>query len=106
LLPQVKPDDCYPVADLGDEVQVHYTGSLVNGQVFDTSHQPERGPIPFRLGEGKVIPGWEMGIRGMCVGEKRKLVIPPHLAYGSQGVPPTIPPDSTLHFETELVGLE
>lgn len=105
VITQYKPEECYEMADIGDEVFVHYTGKLETGQVFDSSKEGGRGPLPFKLGEGRVIPGWEQGIRGMCVGEKRKLIIPPHLAYGTNGHPPTIPPEATLTFETELVNI-
>jgi len=102
---QFKPDECYESAENGDEVHVHYTGMLKNGQVFDSSVQQGRPPLPFVLGTGKVIQGWEQGILGMCVGERRKLTIPSDLAYGDRGMPPTIPAKATLVFETELVQL-
>jgi len=103
---QFKPDECYESAENGDEVHVHYTGMLKNGQVFDSSVQQGRPPLPFVLGTGKVIQGWERGILGMCEGERRKLTIPSDLAYGDRGMPPTIPPKATLIFETELVQLK
>jgi len=106
IVTEEKPESCDEIADVGDEVHVHYTGRLESGQIFDTSRQANRGPLPFVLGQGQVIKGWEQGIKGMCVGEKRKLTIPPHLAYGKQGHPPTIPPDSTLIFQTELVSIQ
>ncbi|KAI0218349.1 FK506-binding protein 2 [Lamellibrachia satsuma] len=106
IVVEYKPDDCTEFADIGDLVEVHYTGSLdATGEVFDTSRAPNRKPLRFVLGQRKVIPGWEKGINGMCVGEKRKLIIPPHLAYGSEGFLPRIPPDSTLVFYTELMSL-
>lgn len=101
-----QPEDCSATAEDGDEVAVHYTGILESGAVFDSSVQAKRDPLVFTLGQKKVIPGWEMGIRGMCVGEKRKLIIPPHLAYGKQGYPPAIPEEATLTFETELMSLQ
>jgi peptidylprolyl isomerase len=86
----------------GDRVAVHYIGTLADGTVFDSSY--ERGqPIEFVLGQGMVIPGWEQGIAMMREGGKATLVIPPDLAYGPQGSPPTIPPNATLTFEVELV---
>lgn len=86
----------------GDRVAVHYTGTLEDGTVFDSSF--ERGqPIEFVLGQGMVIPGWEQGIAMMREGGQATLIIPPELAYGPQGSPPTIPPDATLTFEVELV---
>ncbi|XP_014675049.1 PREDICTED: peptidyl-prolyl cis-trans isomerase FKBP2-like isoform X2 [Priapulus caudatus] len=81
-------------------------GILENGQVFDTSRREGRGPFTFVLGQKQVIPGWEKGVVGMCVGEIRKLIIPPELAYGSKGVPPQIPGDATLLFQVELVAVE
>ncbi|ESO83162.1 hypothetical protein LOTGIDRAFT_101671, partial [Lottia gigantea] len=100
------PAECHPVAAIGDEVSVHYTGKLENGAVFDSSVLQQRDPISFTLGAGRVIPGWEQGILGMCVGEKRLLTIPPQLAYGKRGVAPQIPPDATIIFETELMSLK
>ncbi len=86
----------------GDLVSVHYTGKLVNGTVFDSSIQ--RGtPIQFALGEGRVIQGWEQGILGMQVGEKRTLTIPSRLGYGEQGAGGVIPGNATLIFDVELV---
>eukprot|EP01025_Chloroclados_australasicus_P040722 TRINITY_DN4269_c0_g1_i1.p4 TRINITY_DN4269_c0_g1~~TRINITY_DN4269_c0_g1_i1.p4 ORF type:complete len:140 (-),score=21.74 TRINITY_DN4269_c0_g1_i1:293-712(-) len=97
-----KPKDCGATAKAGDTVQVHYKGSLTDGEQFDSSY--ERGdPLTFRLGAGQVIKGWDQGIIGMCVGEKRKLKIPPALGYGDNGAPPKIPGGATLIFETELV---
>ncbi|XP_064597388.1 peptidyl-prolyl cis-trans isomerase Fkbp12-like [Liolophura sinensis] len=106
IIVQHKPDDCSTVADNGDEVAVHYTGYLDTGAVFDSSVQQQREPLKFVLGQKKVIQGWEQGIKGMCVGEKRRLIIPPHLAYGKQGHPPVIPASATLTFETELIELK
>jgi rhodanese-related sulfurtransferase len=86
-------------------VDVHYTGRLENGDVFDTSLQ--RGePFRFTLGAGQVIPGWEMGILGMKAGGKRVLSIPPELAYGQRGAGNVIPPNASLTFEVELVAVE
>jgi FKBP-type peptidyl-prolyl cis-trans isomerase FkpA len=92
-----------PAARNGDLLFVHYTGKLENGKVFDTSI----GRPPFRLplGEGKVIKGWDEGLVGMIVGQKRQLIIPPNLAYGPEGRGADIPPNSTLIFDVELVGL-
>lgn len=88
----------------GDTVTVHYTGTLVDGTVFDSSLK--RGePFTFTLGEGQVIAGWEAGILGMKVGGERVLVIPPDLAYGNRQVGP-IPPEATLLFSVELLSIE
>eukprot|EP01024_Parvocaulis_polyphysoides_P000273 TRINITY_DN1006_c0_g1_i3.p1 TRINITY_DN1006_c0_g1~~TRINITY_DN1006_c0_g1_i3.p1 ORF type:complete len:144 (-),score=21.32 TRINITY_DN1006_c0_g1_i3:165-596(-) len=97
-----KPKKCETKAKEGDTVQVHYRGTLTDGEQFDSSY--DRGdPLTFRLGKGQVIKGWDQGIIGMCVGEKRKLKIPPQLGYGDAGAPPKIPGGATLIFETELV---
>jgi len=96
------PEECIVKAKKGDTVKVHYTGRLTDGRIFDSSIEAKRDPIEFELGAGRVIPGWERGIAGMCVGEKRILSIPPELGYGNQEVGP-IPAGSTLIFETELV---
>ncbi len=88
----------------GDTVKVHYTGMLTNGKVFDSSK--ERGePFRFTVGAGNVIKGWEEGLIGMKVGGKRLLTIPPDLGYGDRDMG-DIPPNSTLIFEIELLGLE
>lgn len=87
----------------GDSLTVNYIGWLADGTKFDSSY--DRGqPYPFRLGAGQVIKGWDEGIPGMKVGGKRRLVIPPSLAYGSAGRG-SIPPNATLKFEVELVSI-
>lgn len=89
------------VAKAGQPVTVHYRGTLTNGQQFDASY--DRGdPFSFTLGAGEVIKGWDQGVAGMKVGGKRKLVIPPDLAYGAQDKG-SIPPNSTLLFNVELL---
>ena len=91
------------VAGPGDTVSVHYTGKLKDGTKFDSSYDRNR-PIQFVLGAHQVIPGWDEGITGMRVGEKRQLIIPPDLAYGANGTPDgTIPPNATLYFDVELM---
>lgn len=90
------------IAADGMQVAVHYQGRLEDGTVFDDSHK--RGePISFILGKGQVIKGWDQGIAGMAVGEKRTLTIPPELGYGAQGAGDVIPPNATLIFDVELV---
>lgn len=89
----------------GTQVTVHYTGWLMDGTKFDSSHDRGR-PFTFALGGGQVIPGWDQGVVGMKVGGKRELIIPPGLAYGARGVPGAIPPGATLKFEVELLGVK
>lgn len=90
------------VATAGDSVTVHYTGRLEGGTVFDSSI-PRNEPFTFRLGQDKVIKGWEEGVTGMKPGEKRQLIIPPELGYGAVGAPPTIPGNATLIFDVQVL---
>jgi len=92
------------VATSGKKVTVHYTGWLTDGKKFDSSVDRGR-PFPFQLGAGQVIRGWDEGVAGMKVGEKRKLTIPSNLAYGDRGFPGAIPPGATLIFEVELLAV-
>ena len=95
-----------PEPEAGQTVRVNYTGWLTaNGSKFDSSFDRNE-PISFALGTGQVIKGWDEGIAMMRVGEKRRLIIPPDLAYGAQGRPPQIPPSSSLTFDVELVGIQ
>jgi FKBP-type peptidyl-prolyl cis-trans isomerase len=90
-----------PTALAGDTVTIHYVGRFTDGRVFDNSY--DRGtPISFRLGTGAVIAGVDQGVTGMRVGGKRRLTVPPNLAYGSQGSG-SIPPNATLIFEIDLI---
>jgi len=89
----------------GSHVRVHYTGWLTNGKKFDSSVDAGK-PFDFTLGNGEVIKGWEEGVAGMRVGGKRQLRIPPDLAYGERGYPPVIPPNATLIFDVQLLGVQ
>ncbi len=92
------------VAKAGDTVTVNYVGTLENGTKFDSSI--DRGqPFEFTLGQNSVIQGWELGVTGMKVGEKRKLTIPPELGYGANGAGGVIPPNATLIFEVDMLGI-
>jgi len=92
-------------AERGQQVQVHYTGWLSDGSKFDSSVD-RRQPFAFPLGQGRVIRGWDEGVAGMRLGEKRRLIIPPELGYGTRGYPGAIPPDATLIFDVELLDVE
>ncbi len=92
-------------AKAGKTVSVHYTGWLENGQKFDSSLD-RRQPFQFALGAGQVIQGWDQGVAGMKVGGKRKLTIPANLGYGARGAGGVIPPNATLIFEVELLGVK
>jgi len=95
-----------PVPKQGDDILVNYTGKFTNGKIFDSSVGPGRGPFELHLGRGEVIKGWDEGIATMHVGGKRKLIIPPDLAYGQQGYPGAVPPNATLLFDVELLKIK
>jgi FKBP-type peptidyl-prolyl cis-trans isomerase len=99
---QIKGDGAEAVP--GMKVDVHYTGWLVDGSKFDSSHDRNQ-TFSFKLGAGQVIQGWDQGVAGMKVGGVRKLTIPPGLGYGARGAGGVIPPDATLIFKVELVAV-
>lgn len=100
-----KEVECNFPSKIGDKISVHYTGKLSDGTVFDSSLARHK-PIQFTLGKGQVIKGWDEGLIGACVGEKRDLYIPSALGYGSRGAGNVIPPNADLLFETELVAVK
>ena len=93
------------VATAGKQVTVHYTGWLTSGTKFDSS-KDRNDPFDFPLGGRRVIAGWDEGVQGMRVGGVRKLTIPPSLGYGARGAGSVIPPNATLVFEVELLGVD
>ena len=96
-----------PSPQKGQTVSVNYTGTLENGTKFDSSYDhPGQKPLEFQLGTPNIIAGWNEGIANMKVGGKRKLTIPANLGYGLRGSPPKIPPNATLLFDVELVGIK
>ncbi|BEI80566.1 hypothetical protein CcaverHIS002_0110950 [Cutaneotrichosporon cavernicola] len=99
------PDSCPIKTRKGDKLAMHYTGTLEDGSKFDSSRD-RNSPLDFTLGAGQVIAGWDEGLKDMCIGEKRLLTIPYHMAYGESGFPPVIPPRSNLIFDVELVDIK
>lgn len=100
-----KPEKCERSAKKGDMLAMHYKGRLDDGTEFDSSYERSE-PFRFQLGIGQVIKGWDQGLADMCIGEKRRLTIPPHLGYGDAGAGDRIPPKATLIFEVELLEIE
>jgi len=100
-----KPEACDRAAKNGDTLSMHYTGTLEDGKKFDSSLDRNE-PFKFQIGVGQVIKGWEEGVLGMCIGEKRKLIVPPALGYGDQGAGDIIPGGATLIFDIELISAE
>lgn len=99
----VTPETCSVLSSMGDTLQIHYTGKLMDGKVIDTSLS--RDPLVVELGKRTVIAGLEQSLVGVCEGQKIKATIPSHLAYGKKGYPPTIPGDAALEFEVEVISL-
>ncbi len=91
-----------PTPQDGQTAIMHFTGWLTDGKQFDSSRNRSK-PFGFKVGSGQVIQGWDQGVRGMRVGGKRRLIVPPALGYGSKGVPGLIPPEATLIFDIELI---
>lgn len=89
-----------------NKVVVNYTGKLEDGSIFDSSLNPGREPFTFTLGVGSVIKGWDIGVKGMKVGGRRRLTVPPELGYGDKGAGSVIPPGATLIFEVDLLEVE
>lgn len=100
-----KPPSCATSSQRGNVLKVHYTGYLLDGEKFDSSVDRD-SPFSFELGAGEVIKGFDQGLVDMCVGEKRKLTIPPHLAYGDEGEDDTVPGKASLIYDVELLEIQ
>eukprot|EP01027_Heterolobosea_sp_BB2_P025970 GEZU01039886.1.p1 GENE.GEZU01039886.1~~GEZU01039886.1.p1 ORF type:complete len:109 (-),score=43.91 GEZU01039886.1:184-510(-) len=98
----IKPGDGKSYPKPGQTVTVHYTGTLTNGNKFDSSRDRNK-PFQFKLGVGQVIKGWDEGVAKMSKGERAKLTISPDYGYGARGYPPVIPQNATLIFDVELI---
>ncbi|GAB0090865.1 hypothetical protein DMENIID0001_056330 [Sergentomyia squamirostris] len=101
----ISPGDGRTFPKSGQTAVVHYTGTLQNGEVFDSSRTRGK-PFKFSVGQGEVIRGWDEGVPQMSVGQRAKLVCSPDYAYGSRGHPGVIPPNATLTFDVELIRVE
>ncbi|KAG2198153.1 hypothetical protein INT46_000590 [Mucor plumbeus] len=103
---RIPAKDCLVKSNNGDTLTMHYTGTLFDtGVKFDSSLDRNQ-PFVFKLGQGQVIQGWDQGLLNMCIGEKRKLVIPPSMGYGDRGAGGVIPGGATLVFEVELLDIK
>jgi len=96
------PEQCPRKSKQGDKLTIHYSGFLPDGKMFDSS-LVRNAPLDFILGSQSILPGWNGGLHSMCVGEKRKLIVPSRYAFGEEGYPPVIPARTTLTFEIELL---
>merc|ERR1711862_473092 len=99
------PTSCAKKVERGDTITAHYSGTLTDGTKFDSSYDSNQ-PLTVEIGVGRVIKGWDVGMIGMCPGEKRRLVVPPELGYGDRGAGNIIPGGATLIFEVELVAVQ
>ncbi|KAI9472455.1 MAG: FK506-binding protein 2B [Benjaminiella poitrasii] len=103
---RIPAEECTIKSTNGDQLKMHYTGTLFDTGVKFDSSLDRKQPFVFKLGQGQVIQGWDQGLVGMCIGEKRKLVIPPHMGYGDRGAGGVIPGGATLVFEVELLDIK